>query len=131
MAEGAKKKILIADDDPGTREYYRMCFEDAGFEVLMAEDAASAVIKCQETGPDLVLLDAQMPGGGGKQAVEQLENMLGKGTPALFVTGMPESVDVFACRHNIRVLKKPASTALLLRTVNMLLEKAEQERNGL
>lgn len=129
MAEG-KKKILVADDDPGTQFFYRLCFEGAGFEVEVVGDTTAAVVKCLEFEPDIVLLDANMPGGGGKQAAEQLEGMLAKGIPVLFVTGLPDTVDVFACRHNIRVLKKPASTALLLRTVDLLIEKAENDRAG-
>ncbi|OGS50026.1 MAG: hypothetical protein A3J79_09620 [Elusimicrobia bacterium RIFOXYB2_FULL_62_6] len=127
MADDAKK-ILVADDDPGTREFYRLCLEDAGFLVETVEDTAAAVVKCLEFEPDLVMLDADMPGGGGMKAVEQLRDILVKGVPALFVTGMPEAVDVFACKHNIRVLKKPASTAVLLRTINLLLEKAGLEK---
>ncbi|MBI3896240.1 MAG: response regulator [Acidobacteria bacterium] len=59
MAE--TKKILIAEDDPASRELLLEVLESLGYEVIPACNGAEALQKVSETCPDLVLLDIQMP----------------------------------------------------------------------
>ena len=49
------KKILAVDDDPGTREFYKLAFEEAGFTVETAGDATAAIIICGDFAPDMLL----------------------------------------------------------------------------
>lgn len=56
-----KRKILIADDEPVTREVLGKMLTNAGYEVIFAEDGKSAVQKAGTEKPDLVLMDGLMP----------------------------------------------------------------------
>ena len=58
---GEIKKILIAEDDPASRELLLEILDSMGYEVIAACDGAEALQKIGETHPDLALLDIQMP----------------------------------------------------------------------
>jgi CheY-like chemotaxis protein len=55
------KRILIAEDKPGSRELIRTVLEDCGYEVSEAADGGEAVAEAERSQPDLVLLDLDMP----------------------------------------------------------------------
>jgi len=65
--------ILLVEDEPFVREATRSILESAGFEVLPAEDAASA-LKAYEERPsiDLVMTDMVLPGRTGQQLGQDL-----------------------------------------------------------
>jgi diguanylate cyclase (GGDEF)-like protein len=66
----APVRLLIADDDPGTRLVLSALFaREAGLELVgEAEDATQAIELAARRRPDVVLLDFDMPGGGGVAA---------------------------------------------------------------
>src|SRR4051812_39532181 len=55
------KTILVAEDGDTSRELIRTLLEHSGYIVLEAANGAEAVDLAQQTSPDLVLLDLQMP----------------------------------------------------------------------
>ncbi|MDN5341180.1 response regulator [Oceanotoga sp. DSM 15011] len=57
-----KEKIVIADDEPITRQDLREILEIAGYNVVAdASDGFDAVELCRKFKPDLVLMDIKMP----------------------------------------------------------------------
>jgi len=67
------RRILIVDDHPSFRASARAILEAEGFEVVgEAEDVASAVAAARELGPEVVLLDVQLPDGSGFDVAERL-----------------------------------------------------------
>lgn len=54
-------KILVADDNPASRELIREVLEMSGYDVLEASDGREAVHQARNGAPDLVLVDIQMP----------------------------------------------------------------------
>ena len=54
------KKILIIDDDIDLVETMRMVLENAGFEVIDAQDGQKGFAKISNEKPDLVILDVMM-----------------------------------------------------------------------
>lgn len=54
------KKILIIDDDIDLVETMRMVLENAGFEVIDAQDGQKGFTKIVKDKPDLVILDVMM-----------------------------------------------------------------------
>ena len=54
-------KILVIEDDKGTREIYSSVLKQAGYEVDVAEDGGIGFSKAKEGGYDLVLLDVMLP----------------------------------------------------------------------
>lgn len=62
------KRVLIADDEKVNRMLLREIIEDMGnknIEILEAKDGLEALKKIEENIPDLILLDALMPGISG------------------------------------------------------------------
>ena len=53
-------KILIIDDDIDLVETMRMVLENAGFEVIDAQDGQKGLTKISKERPDLVILDVMM-----------------------------------------------------------------------
>ena len=55
-----QKKILIIDDDIDLVEAMRLTLENAGFEVIDAQDGQKGLEKIEKENPDLVILDVMM-----------------------------------------------------------------------
>ncbi|HLY18666.1 MAG TPA: response regulator [Bryobacteraceae bacterium] len=55
------RKILVADDNPASRELIREVLEMSGYDVIDAADGQEAVGRAREFKPDLLLVDIQMP----------------------------------------------------------------------
>ena len=55
------KKILVAEDNPVSSELIIEVLSGRGYEIIEACDGRQALEKIEETEPDLVLLDIQLP----------------------------------------------------------------------
>lgn len=65
--------VLVVDDHNGFRAFARVLLEADGFEVVgEADDGASALEAVARLGPDLVLLDVQLPDLDGFEVAERL-----------------------------------------------------------
>lgn len=68
----SKKKILIADDDPGILDALTIMLEEAGYTVKTTKDG-STLRDMKEELPDLLLLDIWMSGWDGREACKILK----------------------------------------------------------
>ncbi len=66
------KRILIVDDASLVRTFVRGILENQGYEVIEACDGREGLSRIEETKPDLVLMDIQMPVLNGFAALRQL-----------------------------------------------------------
>ena len=73
-------RILVAEDNLPNRELIREILEAWGHEVIEAEDGQQALDKIEETKPELVLLDIQMPVLDGYAVVRQLRQRTSSAT---------------------------------------------------
>jgi CheY-like chemotaxis protein len=64
--------ILIVDDNPINAKLARIILEEEGFEVRVADDAASALHQLEDFEPRLILMDVQLPGMDGLTLTRQL-----------------------------------------------------------
>ena len=88
-------RVLLADDHAPTRAVVREALEDQGFEVVADVDNASAAVACaSELGPDVVVLDIHMPGGGIAAAGEISQAQ--PDTPIVMLTASQDDRDLFA-----------------------------------
>lgn len=116
------KRILAVDDDLAMTEYYKALLQESGYEVRTACDATSAMICSRDFHPHLVILDAEMPGGGGEQVFHISREILQSGTPVVFVTGIPERVERFLLAYGkVRLFKKPVKSEELLACITEML----------
>ncbi len=118
---GPGLKILVVDDDPAILELYSEILSKAGFDVRKAEDASGAVTFFQDFRPALVILDVDMPAGGGRKVFERLRVQLASTAPILFCTASPASVADLEKGLNVMVLKKPVTPGVLTGAVRDLL----------
>ncbi len=68
-------RLLVVDDDPNQRRLYAQELAEDGHEVVTASDGKEALALLESAPPDLVVLDIEMPGMDG---VEALGKMLDK-----------------------------------------------------
>jgi CheY-like chemotaxis protein len=71
----AKNTILIAEDNPDSRELLRVFLEGEGYNVIEAKNGAEAVILARQRCPDLILTDLHMPELDGTAAVKQIRGI--------------------------------------------------------
>jgi len=70
--EGRAPFAMLVDDDPAVAEMYRLGLEHAGFRVVVLGDAASLFRALDAEVPDILVLDWQLPGMSGAEALELL-----------------------------------------------------------
>ncbi|MFQ5944025.1 MAG: response regulator [Anaerolineales bacterium] len=68
----ATYRILVVDDSQLNRKLVSTVLEDAGFEVLEAQDGEQAIAVATEALPDLILMDVQLPKIDGYEATRRL-----------------------------------------------------------
>ena len=93
---GARRDtILVVDDTPETLGFLTDTLDHAGYTVLIATDGESALSLVDQITPDLVLMDAVMPGLDGFETCRRLkrERLLGH-LPVIFMTGLAETEHV-------------------------------------
>lgn len=67
-------RVLVCDDDAHQRLLYREDLEDAGYEVIEAEDGGQALRRIDEQPPDAVVLDINMPGRDGLDTLARIHD---------------------------------------------------------
>lgn len=68
-----KMKLLLVDDEPGIRKVLGISLDDAGYEVLTAQNGEEALGLFHRHKPAIVLTDIKMPGMDGIQLLERLK----------------------------------------------------------
>lgn len=93
-----KKRILLAEDHPGTIEVMQQELEVLGFEVIVAQNGLEAVEKATAESPDLIVMDMLMPKMDGFQAAASIrQNPKTKGIPILAATALARPGDREKC----------------------------------
>jgi DNA-binding response OmpR family regulator/DNA-binding CsgD family transcriptional regulator len=93
ITEPKKRDIaLVVDDSPETLRLLTDALDGAGMTVMVALDGASAMRIVEQITPDIVLLDAVMPGMDGFETCKRLKRDAGlANVPIIFMTGLAET----------------------------------------
>lgn len=92
--------VLIVDDSPEALGFLTEALEQTGFSVLIATSGASALNIVDRITPDIILLDAVMPGMDGFDTCLKLKaNPAASPVPVVFMTGLTET------EHVVRALE--------------------------
>jgi DNA-binding NarL/FixJ family response regulator len=89
------QRVLVVDDTPETLALLTDALEEAGMTVLVSIDGASAIDRVQHAAPDIILLDAVMPGMDGFETCTRLKQLPhAAGVPVVFMTGLSDTEHV-------------------------------------
>ncbi len=94
MSNDSKKRdvALVVDDLPDTLRLLTDALDNAGMTVMVALDGASAMRIVEQITPDIVLLDAVMPGIDGFETCRRLKRVSGlDNVPVIFMTGLADT----------------------------------------
>jgi DNA-binding response OmpR family regulator/DNA-binding CsgD family transcriptional regulator len=87
--------VLVVDDTPETLSLLTDMLDHAGFTVLIATDGEAALELLEQVTPDLVLMDARMPGISGFETCRRLKrDQLLSYLPVIFMTGLSDTEHV-------------------------------------
>ena len=110
--------ILVMDDDAYMRELMGLHLSNAGYDVLVAEDAIVAGHLVLEKSPDLILAEIEMPFMDGLEFVQALRaDHSVSHTPVIFVSSRDDLEDRAKALGVVVFLKKPVLANQLLAAV--------------
>jgi len=114
------KRVLIVEDHPDNRTLACKVLRRAGWDTIEADRAEEIAVVISETRPDLILMDLELPGESGYEAIQRLKaDPATAAIPVIALTAyaMPEDrqrcLRVGCCDY----LSKPLDIALLVETV--------------
>jgi len=133
------KKVLIVDDELGTRESLRMILK-YDYEITIAQSGREALHILNDEAPSVILLDVMMPGEDGLEILEKIKQV--STVPVIMITALKEvksavkamkigAFDYITKPFNVDEIKivvgKSLSTQELIEEVNYL--RAEIDKN--
>jgi CheY-like chemotaxis protein len=83
---GGAGDIIVADDDPGTREIVCRQLRHAGLSTTQASDGEEVLVLAREKGPSLLILDLMLPTMDGFETLRRLREE-GSTVPVIVLTG--------------------------------------------
>jgi signal transduction histidine kinase len=130
--DGRVAKVMVVDDDSTLRGLIRVRLKKSGFEVIEAGDGQAAVNCFLRVSPDIVLMDANMPGMDGFEATKALKSTPeGQHTPILMVSGLEDddSVDKAFGAGATEYITKPICWPLLVHRLVNICSALQAEAN--
>ena len=121
------KRILMIEDNEDNRRILRDLLTSKGYDVIEAEDGIDGVSAAETFRPDLILMDIQLPGIDGVEALRRLRaDPATQGIPVIAVTASVMNAQQAEFRDaGFDDLEfKPVSVAGLLRKVRVLLDES-------
>jgi CheY-like chemotaxis protein len=119
VADGTRR-VLVVEDDAGTRELVRQALEANGYLVEVAPDGKKALEAVAANPPALVILDVMLPVLDGFSVVERMKAELPNGGPPVVMLTIVDEPERAARLGVESYLHKPFDTDELLRRVRRL-----------
>ena len=122
------KVILVVEDDPDLRAFYRQVLMiSGGYTVIAVEDGIDALRRIETDTPDLVILDIELPRLGGRDVQQELAaHIATRHIPIMVVSGTDTTTldpAAFVC-----ILRKPVTAERLVEAVEDCLSHAATQR---
>lgn len=84
--------VLVVDDSPESLSMITDALEETGMRVLVAIEGSQALSMVERVTPDVILMDAVMPGLDGFETCRRMKQTKGAAhVPVIFMTGLSES----------------------------------------
>ncbi len=122
--KGQQPRVLLAEDSEANIEAITGYLEATGHRIVVAHDGAEAVALAKAHHPDMILMDIQMPGMDGLEAIRQIRaDAELSHTPIIALTAlaMPGDADRCLGAGADHYLSKPVRLKLLVETIRDML----------
>src|SRR5205823_6045674 len=135
MTTEAKKRdvALVVDDSPETLRLLTDALDGAGMTVMVAMDGAAAMRIVDQITPDIVLLDAVMPGIDGFETCRKLKREAGlSNVPVIFMTGLADTEHIVQGLEagGVDYVTKPIAVEEMLARIRVHLANARMTQSA-
>lgn len=123
--------VLIVDDVPDNLSVLHDALEESGYTVLVATAGEPALQRAAQAVPDIVLLDAMMPGMDGFEVAKRLKAQpLTAHIPIIFMTGLTDTEHLVAALEagGVDYVTKPIKPKEVLARMGVHMQGARQAR---
>lgn len=123
--------VLIVDDVPDNLAVLHDALDESGYTVLVATSGEAALARAAQARPDIVLLDAMMPGMDGFEVARRLKaDPATAHIPIVFMTGLTETEHLVAAlgAGAVDYVTKPLKPKEVLARMNVHLQGARRAR---
>ncbi|MES2889724.1 MAG: response regulator [Pseudomonadota bacterium] len=130
---GTSDRVLLVDDVPENLALLHDALDEAGYSVFVATHGEAALQRAAQAVPDIVLLDAVMPGMDGFQVARQLKAADHTAhIPIIFMTGLTETEHVVAAFQagGVDYITKPLRPPEVLARMSVHLRSARHARQA-
>jgi DNA-binding response OmpR family regulator len=129
----SRPTVLIIDDDPVMLKLVVDALEPVGFNVLVALQGMMALTLLDQVTPDVILLDAMMPGIDGFETcrlIKQRKNLVL--VPVIFMTGLTDTTNIVDGLQSggVDYIVKPIVPGELIARINVHLANAQLTRSA-
>ena len=122
----AKKNILIVDDEDNFTKLVKLNLEATGnFEVMVLSGPKDLLTSLRHFKPDLILLDLLMPGTGGLEVCDILnDDEYGRKVPVIILSALDKMADKSNAykKGAVDYLVKPIETEELISRIDKVLQ---------
>jgi len=125
--------VLIVDDSPETLGFLTDALEQSGFSVLIATSGKAAINVVDRITPDIILMDAVMPGMDGFDTCRNLKANPGIAqVPVIFMTGLTETEHIVHALESggVDYLSKPINIDELRARIRVHLANARSAQSA-
>ncbi|MCO6185309.1 response regulator [Rhizobium sp. L1K21] len=125
--------VLIVDDSPEALGFLTDALEQSGFSVLIATSGQAALNIAERITPDIILMDAVMPGMDGFETCTRLKaNAAVSPVPVIFMTGLSETEHIVHALESggVDYLTKPINIDELRARIRVHLTNARSAQNA-
>lgn len=130
---GARPTVLLVDDDPATLRFLVDALEPAGFNALVSLQGEMTLMLLEQVTPDVILMDARMPGIDGFETCRRLKRRPGLAlVPVIFMTGLTDTESVVAGLQagGVDYVTKPVVANELIARIRVHLANAQMTRSA-
>ena len=123
--------VLIVDDVPDNLSVLHDALDESGYTVLVATSGEAALQRARQALPDIVLLDAMMPGMDGFEVAKRLKAMPETAhIPIVFMTGLTETEYLVAALEagGVDYVTKPIKPKEVMARMGVHLQGARRAR---
>jgi CheY-like chemotaxis protein/DNA-binding CsgD family transcriptional regulator len=125
--------VLIVDDVPDNLSVLHDALDESGYTVLVATSGEAALQRAKQALPDIVLLDAMMPGMDGFEVAKRLKAMPETAhIPIVFMTGLTETEYLVAALDagGVDYVTKPIKPKEVMARMGVHLQGARRARQA-